>query len=921
VADLAALAADDVLRALGTSRQGLSAAEAATRLARDGPNVLVRAPRRPLWHRFLQQFKDLFAVILMGASVLSALSGSREITVAIWVVVLLNAVIGFVQEYRAERAVEALRQLVPLRARVIRDGRDQEVPAQHVVVGDVLALEEGSQVPADARVIDESVLTVNLAVLTGESLPQRRIATAVRLQAGSGEAAPNFVFMGTSVTSGSGIAVTCATGMRTRFGAIAALTLAIEDEPSPLQRQVARMARTVAVSAGVVGAALFAVGWVSGIPLVANFLFALGVMVAMVPEGLPATLTLSLALGVQRMARRRALVKRLSSVETLGCTTVICTDKTGTLTVGEMTVQEALSVGSRWHLSGAGYAPDGAWVPDGHTTASEPPALLLRCAVLCNRARLLPPDDGEGAWRILGDPTEGALVVAARKAGVVLETVLSEEPRVRELPFDPVRKRMSSLHREARGVRAYVKGAPQEILPRCTRVLGPEGEVPIGEGERAAFSTANDGYARAALRVLALAYRDLPEDATRGGPEEVERDLTFLGFLAMLDAPRPEVARAVAAARRAGIRIVMITGDYGLTAEAIARRLGIVTGAQARIITGHDLDGMEDGALLAAIDRGEVIFARVSPEHKLRVVMALRQRGEVVAVTGDGVNDAPALRRADIGVAMGRSGTDVAKEAAAMILLDDSFATIVAAIEEGRTVYSNFRKVIIQLFSHNLGELLPIIFGVAFHTPLPLTALQVLSIDMGTDVLPSLALGAELPEAGVMEAPPRGQREPLLSWDVVSRVFLLGGIVSATAIAGFVLTLHRGGWTAGAFLPFSSPLYREAITMTNAGIVVTQIANAYGNRTDRISVFRIGLLSNAFLNVGQAVALAIIVAIAYWPPAQTFFDTAPIPAWGWVLVVGGSVVLLATDEGRKAIVRRRNRPKLETSREEGRRCS
>jgi magnesium-transporting ATPase (P-type) len=841
-------------------------------------------------------------VVLLAASVLSMLSGSSEITIAILAVVLLNAIVGFVQEYRAQRAVEALRRLVPRRARVIRDGEEREIAAEHVVRGDLVVLEEGAHVPADARLIEEVGLATDHAVLTGESVPQRRIATAVWPSAGNTDLEPNCVFMGTTVTVGSGVAAVFATGMHTRFGRIAGLTMAIQDEPSPLQQQVARMARMVALSAAVVGAALFGVGWLSAIPLVANFLFALGVMVALVPEGLPATLTLSLAMGVQRMARRKALVKRLSSVETLGSTTVICTDKTGTLTVGAMAVQQAYAAGGGWRISGAGYAPEGAWVAD-DGTGRMPPDLMLRCAVLCNRARLVPAGDA-GDWHIQGDPTEGALLVAARKAGLDEHAALRAEPRVREWAFDPVRKRMSTVHRQASGsLRVYVKGAPQEVLPRCTRIIEPNGIAALSGEAKNRVTGVNDVHARAALRVLAFAYRDLPESGADGSAEDVEQDLVFLGLIAMLDAPRPEVAQAVAAAHRAGIRILMVTGDYGLTAEAIARRLGIVRGQSVRILAGQDLDRLDDRALLAAIDGEEVIFARVSPEHKLRVVDALRHRGEVVAVTGDGVNDAPALRRADIGIAMGRTGTDVAKEAAEMILLDDSFATIVAAIEEGRAVYNNFKKVTVQVFSHNLGELLPIVFGVLFRTPLPLTALQVLSIDMGTDVLPSLALGAELPEAGVLDAPPRSQREALLNREVVARILLLGTIVAATAIAGFVATLLRGGWAWGQRLAPTAGLFRQAITMTNAGIVVTQIANGYGNRTDRVSLFRVGPFSNAFLNLGEAVAVAIILAIAYWPPAQAFFSTAAIPVWGWAITVAGGVVLLATQEIRKAIVR------------------
>jgi Ca2+-transporting ATPase len=634
-------------------------------------------------------------------------------------------------------------------------------------------------------------------------------------------------------------------------------------------------------------------------------------MVALVPEGLPAVMSVSLAIGVQRMAAERALIKRLSSVEALGSTTVICTDKTGTLTAGEMTVSAVWCAERPFTVSGVGYAPAGGLEDAEGAVASGalPDALprLLRAGLHCNNARLV--EDERGGWSILGDPTEGALLVLAAKAGYDVEAQLRQTSRLREIPFDSERKRMSVIVREGGEERVYAKGAASEILSRSSR-LAANGRVrDLTDQDRAAIEAAVDGLAGQALRVLVLATRELAP-GTAPTADEVERDLVFLGLVGLQDPPRPEVARAVADARSAGIAIVMVTGDYGLTAEAIARKIGIVTKPRPDVLTGAELDAMTDDELrarLAAVREGhELLFARVAPADKLRVVDGFRQLGEVVAVTGDGVNDAPALKRADIGVAMGLAGTDVAKEAAVMVLLDDSFATIVKAIERGRAIYNNIRRFLVYLFTHNIGELFPIVFATLAGLPVvPLNALQVLSIDLGSDVLPALALGAEEPEPGLLERPPRPRTERLMSRGVIGRFAFLGLIQAVGATASFYFALYAGGWRWGDPLSGSSHVYHQAITMTQAAIVFSQVFNGLAVRTDRESVFSIGPFSNRALVIAEAVGVGIMLAISYAPPLQSLLGTAALPAYYWAVPAGFGVVALFAEELRKAYVRRR----------------
>ena len=904
--DLPTLSAEAVYTSLESSPRGLSAATVAARLASSGPNELPTARRPPIIGKILAQFTNLFAIVLLAASVITFGSylaqsprdaGNLELAIAILCVVLLNAAIGFFQEYSAEKTAEALEALVPHSARVRRDGGTVEVPARELVRGDVFVLEAGDDVCCDGRLVEANGLTVDDVALTGESAPVHRTADAAPSGTATMEAA-NLVFMGTSVVEGTATAVAFATGAYTEFGRIYQMTAQVSDVASPLQRKVNRMAKQVSVVAVALAAVVFGLrAATTSARVVDNFVFALGVMVALVPEGLPATLSVSLAIAVRRMAARHALIKRLAAVETLGSTTVICTDKTGTLTEAEMTVTAVWESGRRHSVTGVGYNPKG--------DVSEPAEVadLLRVSAQCCDARVLEPDPTNHLdWRILGDTTEGAIVVAATKAGLDVAAANRDAPRIGAFPFDSERKLMTTLHRTPAGCVSYVKGSPQELLSRCTNVSWDRTDTPLTDNYSQQITDANDQLAREALRVIAVAYRRL--DSDHPDQNTAEHDLTFLGLIAMMDPPRPEVIAAVAACRRAGIRIIMDTGDYGVTAAAIARQVGIVTGPDPGIISGPQLDAMSDEQLVEALTTNrETVFARVRPEHKLRVVAALQHLGQVVAATGDGVNDAPALKQADIGVAMGITGTDVAREAAIMVLLDDSFASIAASVELGRAVYANIRKFLVYIFSHNIAELAPILLAAALGFPLvPLSALQVLSIDLGSDILPALALGAEPPDPSVMTRPPRPVKERLLSGPVVRRFMFLGAIEAIGVCFAFFWRIHSAHLGYSQFTG-SNHTYREARTMTQVGIVVSQFFNAQTVRSDDESILTVGVFTNRRLLVAGGIGLALVSCISYVPILQHVFGTTGLTLTDWLIVSGFGVALLAADELRKALVR------------------
>ncbi|MGZ8716562.1 MAG: cation-translocating P-type ATPase [Gaiellaceae bacterium] len=889
-----------LLRDLRSSRSGLSSREAQRRIVQFGGNVLARRGGRRWPRELVQQFTHPLALLLWAAAGLAWAAGIVAVAVAIVVVIVINAVFAFVQEMQAERAVEALAAYLPPQAKVLRDRCEQVIDAAELVPGDVLMIDEGDRISADARLL-EGALEVDLSTLTGESQPVVRTA---ELHGGAPSIldARDIVFGGTTCVGGSGAALVFATGMQTELGRIAALTEGIKTEPSPLEQQVRRVAWLIALVAVVAGLAFLPIGWLAaGLPLRDAFSFAIGLIVANVPEGLLPTITLALAVGVARLARRGALVKRLSAVETLGSTTVICTDKTGTLTENRM---RAVKV----------------WTPLGEldletraeqdTAMGDPVlALLGRATASCSTAELDPARTGKSR----GEATEVGLLEASRSLGTDVAVVRRESRRRRLFRFDPTLRLMSTVdEREDGALTVHAKGAPEEVLERATRIAGRETHRPLLDSDRRAVLEALARYASEGHRVLAVARRRLPEDL--GVPtrrEDAERDLCLLGLVALFDPPRPEVAAAVASCHQAGIRINVVTGDYGLTAAEIARRVGIARDG-ATVITGDELEKLTERELdeLLRQDR-ELIFARTSPEAKLRIADALHAQGQVVAMTGDGVNDAPALHRADIGVAMGRSGTDVAREAATMVLTDDNFATIVAAIEAGRQVFDNVRKFIFYIFAHLTPELVPfLVFALSGgRVPLPLTVMQILAIDLGTEILPALALGRESAEPGLMDRAPRPRSEGVIGRSLIFRAWLFLGLIEAALVmTGFFVVLVRAGWTPGAAVSVGNPLhhaYLTATTMSFAGIVACQIGTAFAARTDHASLRSIGVLSNRLLIWGIASEILFAAALIYAPPLQRLYGTATLGALELAILAPFPFIVWGADELRRSRRRRR----------------
>ncbi len=906
----ASSSSESVLAALKSRPAGLSQAETRARLLHYGPNALPPAARRRWYLQLASNFVHLFALLLWVGAFLAWLAGMPQLCWAIVVVILINGAFSYWQEYQAERAAEALQALLPRQVTVRRESEERLIAASDVVPGDLLLLTEGVAIPVDARVIVSEGLRVDMSSLTGESRPVPRTAQSVEVAGRVSAALPNLVFAGTSVVSGRGEAVIFATGANTEFGRIAQLTQAQTEQQSPLQKELESVTRVVTLLAVGIGLVFFVVGrMLGGLSTVSAFLFAIGIIVANVPEGLLPTLTLSLALGVRRMAGRKALVKRLSSVETLGATTVILTDKTGTLTENEMTVRQLWTSGFDYRVSGTGYEATGRVEPVGNNPRDGIVDELLRTAALCCDAHVVEPQGPRRRLEVTGDPTEAAILVAACKAGISRDA-LKSWPRLAELPFDSLRKRMTTIQQIDASPTACVKGAPSELFPRCTSIRWKGTAVPFEESRQRLAREVHDRMAGRGLRVLAVATRRLDDGYQRNGQwrvEDVERDLTLLGLIGMEDPPRPEVSGAVAACKRAGIQVFMVTGDDGLTGAAIGREIGL-NKETPRIVSGVELESINDTELTELLQKSEVLFARVSPEHKLRLVRVLQRNGGVVAVTGDGVNDAPALKRADIGVAMGVTGTDVAREAADMVLADDNFASIVAAIEEGRAVYDNVRKFVTYIFASNVPELVPFIVFVLFRIPLPLTIMQILAVDLGTDLLPALALGAEAPESDVMTRRPRQRSERLLNLSTLLRAYgWLGMLEAALSLSGYFFVFWLAGWHSGMPLSDSGPLYVTATTMTLAGIVACQVGNAFACRSRSESIWHLGFRTNRMLLGGIAAELTLLLVLIYTPPLRTVFGLAPLAPWHWLLLLTFGPVLLFFEEGRKAL-RRRAKP-------------
>ena len=877
--------------------KGLSDQEAAERLTKYGPNELKGKPHATIWEMLLEQFKDFLVLILIGASIVSAFVGEVADSLVIIVIVVLNAALGVFQEAKAEKAMEALQKMAAPNSKVIRDGNIQTVPSRELVVGDIVLLEAGDYVPADVRILESMNLKVEEASLTGESVPVEKETVAIDHEASLADR-HNMGYMGTVVTYGRGKAVIIGTGMNTEFGKIAQLISSFEEQSTPLQEKLADFGKILGILCLAVCAVVFVLGIYQGYrdgnltmdEVTLLFMTAVSLAVAAIPEGLPAVVTIVLAIGMQRMVKKNSIVKKLHAVETLGSTTVICSDKTGTLTQNQMTVVRLFADGQLLEVSGEGYSPEGSFSREGkplQATAEPGLNLLLQGSALCNDAILQPTE--EKGWKIAGDPTEGALVVVAAKAGYDRDSINEKFPRVQEIPFDSSRKMMTTFHQMPDGsVRAFVKGAPDILLNRCKHISTRGQITEVNDADRANIAAANSAMAKQALRVLAVAYRDFPAVPANLEPTQIEADLTFLGLLGMIDPPRSEARDAVKICKQAGIRAIMITGDYRDTALAVAMDLGIAEG-EHQIVTGQELNAMCKDEICQVVKKASV-FARVSPEHKVAIVEAFQANGQIAAMTGDGVNDAPALKKADIGVAMGITGTDVTKETADMVLTDDNFASIVAAVEEGRVIFANIRKFVFFLMSCNLAEIFVIFFAMIMGWPIPLLPIQLLWLNLVTDAFPALALGMEKPEPGVMEQDPRDPQEPIMNSNMKKMILIQSTVLTFAVLGsfGYALKYLTPGFTFGAPLTPDLDL-SMARTFAFATMISAELLRAYTTRSEHYSVFKIGLFSNKYMNMGVGLSFALL-ALALYGPLHAIFRTQILGLAEWA-VVGGFAIL------------------------------
>lgn len=939
-ADWHALTPEEALQQLGSPfEQGLSSEEAQRRLEIYGYNQLPEKEGVTIWQMLWAQFNNFVVILLVVASILSALLGEEVEALAILAIVALNTTLGVIQERRAEQALAVLRKLAAPEAHVVRDGRRMTIPAREVVPGDIVIIEAGNYIPADIRLIEAVNLRIEEAALTGESVPVKKDAN-IRLEANVpiGDR-KNTAFMGTLVTYGRGRGVVVATGLNTQIGLIAQMLQQVEQEPTPLQRRLDELGRLLGWGALTICGVVFVVGWLRGYPPLEMFMTAVSLAIAAVPEGLPAVVTISLALGMREMIRRHALIRRLSSVETLGSATVICSDKTGTLTQNEMMVTRLWADGVTVHVTGSGRALKGEFIVDGKAVDLKDYKAIrsaLWIGALNNDAELEISGEvnGEQTYSMIGDPTEGALVVAAAKAGALPRPLNQAYPRLQEVPFDSARKRMVTIHDirgaspedispfdepgACRGFVVTVKGAPDVILALCSQYQGMDDRPrPLDEAQRMRVLAANDAMTQDALRVLGLAYKVCPEMPDVEDLENLEKDLIFVGLAGMIDPARPEVSPALRKAIQAGIRTIMITGDYPNTARAIAESIGLLRPGH-EVLTGPEMDNLSDQELAHRVSYIDV-FARVSPEHKLRIVQALQSRGEIVAMTGDGVNDAPSIKRADIGVAMGITGTDVAKESADMVLTDDNYASIVAAVEQGRIIYDNIRKFVFFLLSSNVAEIMIIFLATLAGLPPPLTAIQLLWLNLLTDGAPALALAMEKGDAEVMVRKPRPSKEPIINGPMRLGIVIQTITQSVATLGAFALGLL---WhlRAGTVLPpGTNPLLyllqynwrgvdvQTAETMAFVTLSLCELFRAFTVRSERVSIFRLGVFSNRYMQMAVGVSLILLLLVIYVPFLQPIFNTHTMTFTEWTVVLVLSLIPAGAEEITKAYLRWREK--------------
>lgn len=906
---------EELYQELGNTEEGLSSDEAWRRLRRYGPNTLPSAKKANLFSRFILQLKNWFSVLLSLASALSFASGfiysdegSLYMGFAILFVVFLIAFFSLIQEYRAEKIVQAVTKLIPAKVKVLRDGKPAEVRVIEVVPGDIVLLEEGDRVPADLRLISAFEVSVDNSILTGESEPQRRFSTVsitpapvsiVELQ--------NILFAGTTVVTGTAKGIVLFTGKETEFGKVVSLSREIKEPLSTLQREIDYMGKMNLLVAVLVGVTFFGIALVFvSLTITESILFAVGVIISLVPEGFQLTVALSLAITAFAMSKRNVVVKRLSSVQTLGSMTVLCVDKTGTITSGEMMIEKLWTSGRLFRVTGDGYSPKGFVTAEGsRADRRELPYILrlLEVAAFCNNAKLNPPSDRIDRWTVLGDPTDGAFLVFAGKGDFNVSQALTENPRIGLMPFDSQRRMMTSVHRSPDGnVVAYTKGACLEVLDRCTSIFHNNQSIPLTDEVKNAIVLQVDDFAKEGYRVLSMAIRAMPHVPSEL-TSSVEKEMTFLGLAALQDPPRPGVGIAVREANRAGVKVIMLTGDYELTAETIARKTGIITTPNHIVISGSVLSQMTDEDVGKLLYEKEVVFARITPEQKLRVVKILKAKGEIVATTGDGVNDVPALLEANVGIAMGVGGADIARESSDMVLLDNNFVSIIEGIKFGRSTLDNLRRFVYYVFTHNFAQLLMFIAFVLLGIPLPLTVLQILAIDLGMDVLPSLALIMESPEPNVLTKF-RGRGNRLIDARILLRALYLGLVVAAIALFWAFNIWSQAGWVFGQNTVADPTEYARGTTAVMAAIMAGQLGNVFAARTSRESAFTISLVRNRWLFIGILAQIGILVAIVYLPLLQPLFGTASLSIWDFLLIYSSAPVVLFLEELRKFFVRK-----------------
>lgn len=913
---------ESIFGELETSINGLSTDESLKRIKETGKNVLKKKKETSQIIKFLKNMLSLFAILLWVGGGLCFIPGvdMPQLGWAIFMVIIINAIFSFWQEYKAEKAVEALQKMIPNKSVVLRDGEKKEIDSSELVYGDIIFFEEGDIVTADARMIETFDMKVNNSMLTGESRAIYKTAESISTDSYFlWTELPNMVFAGTSVSAGSGKAVVVGTGMTTEVGKIASITQSLKKDLSPLQKEMKRAVNTITIISISLGILFFFLGKaLGGLSYIGAFIFTIGITVANIPEGLLPTLSLALAMGVTRMAKRNVLIKELSSVETLGSASVICTDKTGTLTTNKINVCKLFINNQIFNISGENYNPLGNFTNEKGEIIDKKSLIsqeifktFFNVAVLCNNSTLISPKSDKDNWNISGDPTEAALLVLAVKLGIDISTLKNSNKRTYHFPFESIRKMMSTESESETGNKfIFTKGAPLETVDKCKFIAENDRIRELTPNDKENIKNLNDKFASEGLRVLAFAYKKLDtgqESITE--KEEAEKDLIFVGITGMIDPHRAEVPAAVKECKKAGIKIFMITGDYGLTARAIAYNIGLIDKLDnCNIVNGMELSAMEDSQLkkFLASDK-PVIFSRMEPIQKMRIATCAKEMGEVVAVTGDGVNDAIALKSADIGIAMGNDASAAAKEAASMIVLDGNFASIVYAIEEGRAVYANIRRFVTYIFSSNVPELIPFILFVMLKIPLPLTVMQILAIDLGTDLIPALALGVEKAEPGIMNKPPRKRTEKLIDSKLFLRSYLFLGIIETTlCMIAYYFAYFTNGWKFGTPMPNSGYVYMLATTMSLAGIVASQIGNIHCCRTDRKSVFQVGLFSNKLASIGILSEILLIFVFIYTPFFQKIFGLVPLRVIDWLLLITFPIIIISIEELRKLFMRKHN---------------